>query len=122
LASIDDQYIGNLDVRVYTSKTDQPSIYCEHNGQKLSWKLDYNNDIKPLVKTTVKKAKDASGKVVDVKENDYFDVNEKFLQIFREQIGNKIDPKKRITSKPAATPVAQEELVTTEEDDLGLPF
>ncbi len=120
LASVEG-HIGNLRINVYTNKTSgMPALYMEHNGQKLSWKYQWEELSKYVTKTT-KKAKNEKGVVVEVTENDMFELDEFLLNIFKNEIAKKVDPSKQLKEKqPSPAPVAVAEGVDDAGDDL--PF
>lgn len=116
LASIDGE-IGELMISVYTNKTSgMPSLYVEHNGAKIGWKYTFD-DLKQYIKKVEKKSKDATGKVVKTQVNEYFDLNEFLLKIFKEEL-----PKKVRSGGGASAPKAKPHpLEVTTEEGAGAP-
>lgn len=121
LASIDGP-IGTLKLSVYMNRTSgMPSLYMEHNGQKLGWKYQWE-ELSQYVKKTTKKTKDAQGKTITVTENDNFELDEFLLGVLKEKIVKNIDPNKKLQAKTQPSPAPVAETAGAENDSDDLPF
>jgi hypothetical protein len=93
--------IGDVMIRVYNNKdTGRQAVYMEVDGTKSQWKYNYNEEtvledktVPPLstMVTPIKKKKKVDGKMKEVVENDYFELNEFMLKVFREEVAYKVD-------------------------------
>lgn len=96
-----DNFIERLEIGVYSNKKGYAAVSLKLGGEKLEWKhsLEVTN---PMITKTIKKEKNAAGKIENKEVNDYLELNEFFLKEFKDNVIPKVKPQNQSRSTTGA--------------------
>lgn len=123
LLTVEDLAIAPIEIRLYTNDKGYANAWIGYEGEQQGFKWAYDYEFTKTKVSVVTKKKKVDGKVVDAKENDYLELNEFFIQEFKD----KIIPKLKGSSAPARKPDGTDTPIDGPQDDAGdewsdLPF
>jgi hypothetical protein len=109
LASVEGN-LGELSLSVYMSKKGRPSVFIEHNGKKVGWKVPLDEQKKYVKEIRTREKVD--GEVVEKIAYDYLDLDALFLNMWNTEVKAKVQslstndhpaPKKGVPSEEPET-------------------
>lgn len=113
-----------IEIRLYTNDKGYATTWIGFEGDREGFKWTYDYEFTKSKISTSKKKEKVDGKIVEVNVNDYLELNEFFIQEFKD----KVVPKLKGGSAPARRPDGTDTPIDGPKDDAGddegseLPF
>ena len=124
-----ENFIEPIEIWVGVNKKGYNSVSVRQGGERLEWALDLDEQAKHITKETVKKKNAESGKIEKKEMNNYIELNDYMIKMFKEKVvpavsssSNEVQSDTSSERPTASWPTQADEPVAVGDEADDLPF